>query len=133
MGKFNSGKLYTLKSNEGCKAFSMVKKKNEKEIVVRAPSKPVIHPEKKAEKAAEKALEEERFGVLEISHRLGMYFSASILVSGILLLSLFAYVMVTGYASWIMISPEITFLGLAIWIFVGVVNVVGGLLLMGSE
>lgn len=111
----------------------MVKKKNEKEIVVRAPSKPVIHPEKKAEKAAEKALEEERFGVLQISHRLGMYFSASILVSGILLLCLFTYVMVTGYVDWIVISPEITFLGLAIWIFVGIVNVVGGLLLTGSE
>jgi len=52
--------------------FSMAKK--EKEIVVRAPSKRVIHPEKKAEKAAEKALEEERFGVLQISHKVGMYF-----------------------------------------------------------
>jgi hypothetical protein len=111
----------------------MAKKKNEKEIVVRGPSEPVIHPEKKAEKAAEKALEEERFGVLQISHKLGMYFSASILVSGVLLLCLFAYVTVTGYVDWIIISPEITFLGLVVWIFVGIVNVVGGLLLMGSE
>jgi hypothetical protein len=112
--------------------FPMAKKKK-KEIVVRAPSKPVTHPEKKAEKAAEKALEEERFGVLRISHKVGVYFSASILVSGVLLLCLFTYVTVTGYVDWIIISPEITFLGLAVWIFVGIVNVVGGLLLMGSE
>jgi len=109
----------------------MVKKK--KEIVVRAPSKPVIHPEKKAEKAAEKALEEEKFGVLQISHKVGVHFSASILVSGVLLLCLFTYVMVTGYVDWIIISPEITFLGLLVWIFVSIVNIVGGLLLMGSE
>jgi len=73
----------------------MAKKKNKKEIVVHAPSKPVTHPEKKAEKAAEKALEEERFGVLQISHKVGVYFSASTLVSGVLLLCLFTYVTIT--------------------------------------
>ena len=103
--------------------------KKEKEIVVRAPSKRVIHPEKKAEKA----LEEERFGVLQISHKVGMYVSASIFVSGVLLLCLFAYVTVTGYVDWIIISPEITFWGLVVWVFVGIVNVVGGLLLVGSQ
>jgi len=111
----------------------MAKKKNKKEIVVHAPSKPVTHPEKKAEKAAEKALEEERFGVLQISHKVGVYFSASTLVSGVLLLCLFTYVTVTGYVDWIIISPEITFLGLVVWIFVSMANIVGGLLLMGSE
>jgi len=113
--------------------FSMAKKKNENEIVVHAPSKPITHPEKKAERATEKALEEERFGVLRISHKVGTYFSISMLGAGALLLCLFTYVTVTGYADWIMISPEITFLGLVMWVFVGVVNVVGGLLLMGSE
>lgn len=110
----------------------MAKKKKEKEITVRAPSKHVTHPEKKAEKAAEKALEEERFGVLQISHKVGTYFSASILVSGVLLLCLFAYVTTTGYADWI-ISHEMTFIGLVVWIFVSIVNIVGGLLLMGSD
>jgi hypothetical protein len=109
----------------------MVKKK--KEIVVRAPSKPVTHPEKKAERAAEKALEEERFGVLQISHKVGVYFSASTLVSGVLLSCLFTYIKVTGYVDWIIISPEITFLGLVVWIFVGIVNIICGLLLMGSK
>lgn len=111
----------------------MTKKKNEKEIVVRAPSKPVAHPEKKAEKAAEKALEEERFGVFRISHKVGRYFSLSILVSGVLLLCLSTYVTVTDYLDWIVTSPEITFWGIVVWVFVGMVNVVGGLLLMGSE
>jgi hypothetical protein len=111
----------------------MTNKKNEKEIVVRAPSKSVTHPEKKAEKAVEKALEEERFGVLRISHKVGKYFSLSILVSGVLLLCLFTHVTVTGYVDWIIISPGITFWGLVFWVFVGIVNVVGGLLLMGSQ
>jgi hypothetical protein len=111
----------------------MVKKKEEKEIVVRAPSKPVTHPEKKAEMAAEKSLEEERFGVLQISRKVGTYFSASILASGLLLLCLFTYVTITGYTDWIIISPEITFLGLVVWVFVIIINIVGGLLLMGSE
>jgi len=47
---------------------------NEKEIVVRGPSKPATPPEKKAEKDAERALEEERFGVLQISQKVGFYF-----------------------------------------------------------
>jgi hypothetical protein len=111
----------------------MAKKKREKEIVVRGPSKPVTHPEKKAERKAEKALEEERFGVLQVSHKVGMYFSASMLVSGVLLLCLFTYVMVTGHPDWIIISPEMTFTALVVWIFVGIVNILGGLLLVGSE
>ena len=110
----------------------MVKKKK-KEIVVHAPSRHVTRPEKKAERVAEKALEEERFGVLQISHKVGTYFSASILVSGILLLCLFTYVTITGYIDWITISPEITFYGLVVWIFVSIINIISGLLLMGSE
>lgn len=109
------------------------KKKEKKEIVVRAPSKSVIPPEKRAERTAERALEEERFGVLEISREVGMCFSASMLVAGALLLCLFAYVTVTGHAGWVVISPETPFLGLVVWIFVGIVNILGGLLLMGSE
>lgn len=109
----------------------MTKKK--KEIVVRAPSKPVTPPEKKAEKAAEKALEEERFGVLEVSRRVGVFFGVSVLTAGVLLLCLFAYVTITGHMDWMAISPETAFLGVIVWIFVGVVNIVGGLLLMGSE
>ena len=109
----------------------MTKKK--KEVVVRAPSKPVTPPEKKAEKAAEKALEEERFGVLEISRRVGTFFGISVLTAGVLLLCLFAYVTITGHMDWMATSAETSFLGVIVWTFVGVVNVVGGLLLMGAD
>lgn len=111
----------------------MTKKKEKKEIMVRAPSKPVTPPEKKAEKATEKALEEERFGVLKISRKVGTYFSASLLAAGFLLLCLFAYVTVTGQVGWMTMSPEAAYLGFVLWVFVGIINIVGGFLLMGSE
>lgn len=111
----------------------MAKKKKGNEITVRAPPKPVIPPEKKAEKVTEKALEEERFGVLEISRKAGTYFSASVLAAGFTQLGLFAYITVTGQIDWMTTSPEATFLGFALWIFVGMINIVGGFLLMGSE
>ena len=111
----------------------MTKKKEKKEITVRAPFKPVTPPEKWAEKATEKALEEERFGVLKISRKVGTYFSASLLVVGFLFLCLFAFVTVTGQVDWMTTSPETTFLGLVLWIFVGIINIVGGFLLIGSE
>ena len=107
-------------------------KKKKKHIMVRAPSKPVTAPEKKAEKATEKALEEERFGVLEISRKLGTYFGASVLTAGFLLLCLFVYITVTGQINWITTSPEVAFLGFVLWIFIGTMNIVGGFLLMGS-
>lgn len=111
----------------------MAKKKNKKEIVVHGPPKSVTHPEKKAEKAIEKALEEERFGVLQISHKVGTYFSALILASGVLLLSLFAYATTTSHVDWIIISPEMTVSSLLLWTFVGITNIAVGLLLMESE
>jgi hypothetical protein len=107
--------------------------KKKKETVVRAPSKSATPPEKKAEKIAEKALEEERFGVLKISCKIGGFFSLSVLLAGVLLLGLFGYTMMTGHMDWMAISPEPSFLGLVVWIFAGVVNIVGGLLLMGSD
>ncbi len=112
-------------------ALFMTKKKK-KHITVRAPSKPITPPEKKAEKATEKALEEERFGVLEVSRKVGTYFGASVLTAGFLLLCLFAYVTVTGQIDWITTSPEVAFLGFVLWIFIGIMNIVGGFLLMGS-
>lgn len=111
----------------------MTEKEEKEEIRVRAPSKSVTPPEKRTEKAAEKALEEERFGVLAVSRRVGKYFGASILVAGALLLCVFTYLTLTDHADWMMISPEITFLGFAVWILVSVINILGGFLLMGSE
>ncbi len=110
----------------------MTKKKN-KHITVRGPSKPITPPEKKAEKATEKALEEERFGVLEISRKLGTYFGASVLAAGFLLLCLFVFVTATGQIDWMAMPPEVAFLGFALWIFIGIMNIIGGFLLMGSQ
>lgn len=103
------------------------------EITVKAPSKPVVSPEKKAEKAIEKALEEERFGTLQISSRIGTYFGASVIFVGVLLLCLFAYISITGQVGWIILSSEATWFSIALWVFVGLVNIISGFLLMGSE
>jgi len=56
-----------------------------------------------------------------------------VLEAGVLLLGLFAYVTVTGQTEWMIISPEMPFLGLVVWIFVGIASIIGGLLLIGSE
>ena len=111
----------------------MTEDKEKEEIIVKAPSKPVVSPEKKAEKAIEKALEEERFGTLRISNRFGSYFGASVIFAGVLLLCLFAYIGITGQVGWIILSSEATAFSLFLWVFVGLVNIISGLLLMGSE
>lgn len=111
----------------------MAEDKKKEEIVVKAPPKSVTSAEKKAEKAIEKALEEERFGVLQISHKMGVFFSASLLSTGLLFLFVSLYVTITRQIGWIVISSETPLLGLALWVLVGIVNMVGGLLLMGSE
>jgi len=110
-----------------------MEKEEKEEITVKAPPKPVIPPEKKAEKVAEKALEEERFGVLQVSRKVGIYFSASMLLVGVLLPCLFMYVILTEHIDWIIISPKMNFLVLLLWIFVSIVNIIGGFLLVGSE
>ena len=111
----------------------MTEDKEKEEIIVKAPSKPVVSPEKKAEKAIEKSLEEERFGTLEISKRFGSYFGASVVFAGVLLLCLFAYIGITGQVGWIILSPEATAFSLVLLVFIGIVNIIGGFLLMGSE
>ena len=110
----------------------MTEDKEKEEIIVKAPSKPIVSPEKKAEKAIEKSLEEERFGTLQISNRFGSYFGASAIIAGVLLLCLFAYIGITGQVGWIL-SSEATAFSLFLWVFVGLVNIISGLLLMGSE
>ena len=107
--------------------------KENEEIIVNAPSKPVVSPEKKAEKAIEKALEEEKFGTLQISNKFGSYFGVSVILAGVLLLCIFAYVSITGQAGLAVLSSEASAFSLALWVFVGVVNIVSGFLLMGSE
>jgi len=115
----------------------MTEMKNEDETVVRAPPKPITDNEKKIEREKEKDLESERFGVLQISQKVGKYFSASMLAAGLLLLCIFTYALITGNAEWITVLPEMPFLTyvcvLTAWIFTGIINIIGGLLLMGSK
>ena len=111
----------------------MPKDKEKKEIVVEAPSKQVISPKKEVEKNIEKALEEERFEVLHFSRKVGSYFGASVVVIGILLLSFFVYSIIGGQIDWLVPSIQESFLGVALWILIGSANVIGGLLLIGTE
>jgi hypothetical protein len=111
----------------------MTEDEKKEEITVKAPAKPVVSPEKKAEKAIAKSLEEERFEVLKISKRIGAYFGTAVIFVGVLLLCLFAYVSITGQVRLIGLSPEATSFSLVLWVFVGIVNIITGFLLMGSD
>ena len=104
-----------------------------KEITVKAPSKPAIAPEKKAEKAAGKALEEERYSVLHIPKKIGKYIGISSVSVGISLFILLAYAGLTGQSNLVFLSSASSLAIIGIWIAVGLVSVVVGFLLMGSE
>jgi hypothetical protein len=104
-----------------------------KEIVVKAPSKPVVAPEKKTEKAAEKALEEERYSVLQIPSKVGKYVGISSISAGVSLFILLAYAGLTSQSGWIVLSSASYSPIVVLWIVVGLVSVVAGFLMMGSE
>ena len=104
-----------------------------REITVKAPSKPVISPEEKARKSTERALEEERFGVLQFPKRVNRYFGFMVVVTGVILLSLFAYMAATGLTEGLLLSSETSSTGLVIWGFVGLVNIVIGFLFLGRD
>jgi hypothetical protein len=103
------------------------------EIIVKAPSKSVITPEKKAEKATERALEEERYNVLQIPNKVGKYLGVSSIALGIVLFFLLAYGNLTGQSSWILLSSNAPLPIVGLWIVVGSVSLVAGFLLIGSE
>jgi len=111
----------------------MTSNEENREITVKAPSKPVISPEKKAEETAEKALEEERFNVLQFPKKINRYFGVTITATGILLLFLFAYMSATGQTGGILLSLGSGSLTLVLWGFVGLLNIVIGLLFLGRE
>ncbi len=108
-------------------------KKKKKEIVVPAPHRFTTSSREAAKKAAERALEEERMGVLQVSHRVAVRFCFVSLTTGTLLLVFWVYLTVTGQTSWITTSPNITLLFFAALTVVGIISIVGGLLLMGRS
>ncbi len=111
----------------------MTGNKEKEEIIVKAPSKPVVSLEKKAKRTLEKSLEEERFDLLKVSNEFGAYFGVAVAAVGILLLSLFAFVSVSGQSGLLVLSSESTMLSMFLWLFVGLLNIIGGFLLVGNE
>ncbi len=111
----------------------MTADEEKKELVVKAPSKPAIAPERKAEKAAEKALEEERYGVLQIPKKVGKYMGISSIAVGISLLVLLVYAGLTGQSDWIFLSSASSLPIVGLWIVVGMISAIVGFLLMGSD
>jgi len=103
-----------------------------KEIVVRAPSKSVISTEKKVQKATEKALEKERYGIFQVPLKTGSYIGALSVTVGVLLLSFFAYLNLSGHVDE-MFSSNAPILVLGLWLVVGLISIVTGFFLMGSE
>ena len=104
-----------------------------KEITVEAPLKPVVSSEKKAEKTAEKSLEEERFGVLQFPKKISRYLGMTAVFTGMLLVFFFVYIRITGQTSSLLLSSEAGLLSLVVWSFVGMVNIIIGLLFLGRE
>jgi hypothetical protein len=103
------------------------------EIIVKAPSKPVIAEEKKAQKTAERALEQERLGVLEVPKKIGNYLGTISLGTGVLLVGFLMYSVFSGQTGLIFLSSSSSFPIVFLWFFVGIISIVVGLLLMGSE
>ncbi|MGD8565684.1 MAG: hypothetical protein PVF96_04970 [Candidatus Bathyarchaeota archaeon] len=100
----------------------------EDENTVDGPSFSVTQPEKKIEKDTKRSIEEERYGVLLVSHKIGAFFSVSMIVSGIILFLLSIFQLIT-HAN--LLSENIMLI-LIVYVFVSIVNSVGGLLLIGT-
>jgi hypothetical protein len=107
--------------------------KEEEEITVKAPSKQVIAPQKKLEKATEKALEEERYNVLQISKKMGKYIGFSSVCAGAILLILLAYASLTAQSNWLTLSSVLSYAIIGLWMVTGLISVIVGFVLIGSE
>ena len=104
-----------------------------KEIVVKAPSQSVISSQKKVEKATIKELEEERYNVITIHRKLDKYFGIlSACLGGILLLVL-AFTILTDQSNLMFLTVNMPISIVGIWVAIGLVSVVAGFLLIGSE
>lgn len=111
-----------------------MKKKKEREIRIPAPIKPTLRPEEAVIKAQRKALEEERFRVLEFSRRIGKKFGPIPIIVGASLLIISVYLVITDTVLTLLMagSQEIKAFFTVFSILLGVVNVVTGLLLMSD-
>ncbi len=113
--------------------LSMSFEEENKEITVRAPTKPSVSPEKQAEKSAEKALEEERFKVLQFPKKISRFFGMVIAVMGVLLLLVVVYVGATGQTGGVLLAAESSPVSIAAWGLVGSLNIIVGFIFLGRE
>jgi hypothetical protein len=111
----------------------MPSEEENKEITVKAPSKPIVSSDKQTEKTTEKALEEERFKVLQFPNKISRFFGLIAAGTGVSILFLFLYMAVTMQTSSILISSASGPLNLVGWGFVGLLNIVVGFLFLGRE
>lgn len=80
--------------------------------------------------AQDMAIEEERYDTLEVAQKVGKAFSGLTIGAGVLLLLFSIYLTVTGPLT---NSPEMKLFFIVILAFLGIVNTVSGLLLMGRD
>ncbi len=105
-------------------------RRKKKEITVPAPPRPSKRPAEKARKAQAMAIEEERIGTLEVAQKVGKAFSGLTIAAGVLLLLFSVYLTITGPLT---SSPEMKLFFIVMLAFLGIVNTVSGLLLMGRD
>ena len=84
----------------------------------------------KVRKKKEVTIEEERIGTLEVAQKVGKAFSGLTIAAGVLLLLFSVYLTVTGPLT---SSPEMKLFFIVMLAFLGIVNTVSGLLLMGRD
>ena len=110
----------------------LTEEEKKEEITVKAPTKSVTAPEKTAQKEIEKEFEEERYGVLQVPKKTGILIGAYSIFAGALLFFFLTYMSLTGQVSG-MFSSSGPLWVLGVWLTVGVISIVAGFLLMGSD
>jgi pheromone shutdown protein TraB len=111
----------------------MVSEEEKKEVIVNAPSKSVFSEEKKAEKAAVKALEEERYNVISINKTVGQYFGLSSVIVGIVLLLTLVFNEIINQSTATLFFADVSVALLGLLVAAGLISVFVGFLLITSE
>jgi hypothetical protein len=110
----------------------MSSEEENREVTVRAPSKPVVSPDKREEKTTQKALEEERFGVLLFPKKISRYLGYTCAVLGLVLLALFA-IEISSQTGSLIFSAQSGSVLVGLWVFVGLFNIIIGFLFLGRD
>lgn len=111
----------------------MAEDQEKKEVIIKAPAKQIIDSQRKIEKATEEALEEERYTVLQWPKRFSKYIGYTSTAIGALLFVLLCASSLSAEANWAVLSSQASLPIIGIWILTGLVSVIVGFLLIGSE